>query len=91
MAFVSNTQKNEDQSEKDTKESFSDATSFVRRKFNKYLRRMDRRLRTNVPNKMYDIIPRSKSKDEDKPKGFKCFECEGFGHINIECLTFLRK
>lgn len=46
---------------------------------------------TNVIDKMSDISPQSKSKDEDKLIGVKFFECEGFGHIKIECPAFLRK
>lgn len=34
VAFVSNTQENEDQNKKDSKEIFSDAIEFVRRKYN---------------------------------------------------------
>lgn len=41
-----------------------------------------------MPNKMSDISPQRKSKDEDKPKGVKCFECEGLGHIKNEFPSF---
>lgn len=91
MAFVSNTQENENQSEEDTEERLSDAITFVRRKFIKSIRRLDKRWRTNVIDKMSDISPHSKSKDEEKPKGAKFFECEGFSHIQTKCSTFIRK
>lgn len=47
--------------------------------------------KTNILDKVSNI---SKNRDDHKPnqgQGVKLFECEGFGHIKIEHLTFLRK
>lgn len=47
---------------------------------------------TNVPNKVSDIRPMNKSKEDyksNKGKRAQYNECEGFGHIKTECPTFL--
>ena len=75
-------------------ESLSKDIVLVSRKFNKALRRLDRKWRTNVQDKVSDIGPHCMSKDENKPnrdKGAYSYEYEGFGHINIEFPTFLKK
>ncbi|MCI10091.1 gag-protease polyprotein [Trifolium medium] len=46
------------------------------------------------PDKMPNIKPQSKLKDEDnsnQDKGIRCFECEGFGHLRPECPTYLKR
>ncbi|MCI48639.1 gag-pol polyprotein, partial [Trifolium medium] len=50
IAFVSNADDEELQNDMDTDESISDAIVLLGRKFNKVLRRIDRRPRTNVKN-----------------------------------------
>lgn len=72
--------------------------SLVGRKFNKALKRLDRRWRKNVedkvPNKFKNIGLKRHTKVEDKPiKGKKIqrHECEGLGHIKAEFPTFLKK
>lgn len=57
VAFVSNTQENEDQSDKENEESYSDVIAFVIRKVNKYLKNLDRKWRTNVQDIRFDIGP----------------------------------
>lgn len=59
---------------------------------------MDTRWRKNfedkVPDNFKNIGPERKRKDENKPnkgKGNQCHECEGFGHVKVECPTFLKK
>ncbi|XP_057443220.1 uncharacterized protein LOC130735138 [Lotus japonicus] len=96
IAFVSNM--NEDQSDKDPDESLSEAIALLGRKFNKVMRKFDRRARPNVSDKGADINKNSgnalKNKEEDKSnkaKGVQCHECEGYGHIRSECATFLKK
>jgi hypothetical protein len=55
---------------------------------------MDRRPKTNVKDIPFDISKNTrKPKSDDKPnqsKGIQCHECEGFGHIKLECPTFLK-
>ncbi|MCI63559.1 gag-pol polyprotein, partial [Trifolium medium] len=72
----------------DTDESISDAIVLPGRQFNKVLRRMDKRPRTNVKNISQDISRNNnlqkKMKTNEKPnqgKGVQCHECEGYGHI----------
>lgn len=98
IVFVSNTKEDDDQCEKDTEESLSDAIALVGRNFNKAFKRLDIRWRTNVKDKIPDnfksIGSQCKSKDEDKPnkdKGIQCHECEGFCHIKVEYPTFFEE
>ncbi|MCI71739.1 gag-protease polyprotein, partial [Trifolium medium] len=59
---------------------------------------MDRRPRTNVEHISIDISknistqrkPRTDEKT-NQGKGVQCHECEGYGHIRIECATYLKK
>jgi len=71
---------------------------FLVKKFNKVLKRTDKRSRANVKDKasnnFKNICFQRKSKDEEKPnkgKGIQCHECEGYSHIKDECLMFLKK
>lgn len=57
MRFVSNTDKDEDQGEKDIEENFSDAITLVCRKFDNALKDLERKWMTNVSDKVSDIIP----------------------------------
>lgn len=98
IAFVSNTKEDENQCEKDTEESLSYVIVLVGRNFNKALKILGIRQRTNVeekvPHNFKNNGPQCKNKDENKPnkvKGIHCHECEGFGHIKSECPKFLKK
>ena len=85
--FVSKTKEYEDHGE----EIISKAIALVERKFNKSLRRLNRNWSTNIPNKVSDISPLNKSKNDHKPnkgKWIQCHECEGFSHIKSEFPTF---
>ncbi|XP_019186513.1 PREDICTED: uncharacterized protein LOC109181216 [Ipomoea nil] len=33
----------------------------------------------------------ARSKEKSNNKGIKCYECEGFGHVQAECPTYLRR
>lgn len=86
ISFISNTEEDEDQC--DSKEILSDVIVFVGRKFNKALKKLDRRCGINFKDKVSDkfntISPQCKNKEDDKPnkgKGIQCHESEGFGHI----------
>ena len=59
---------------------------------------MDRKSRPNVKNISYDISKNNdsqgKARTKEKPnqgKCIQCHECEGFGHIRLECPTYLKK
>lgn len=81
ITFVSNTKQDEDQC--DIEEIISDDIAHIGRKFNKALKILDRRQRTNVEDKVPDnfknIGPQHKSKEEDKPKKEK-----GFNVMNVK-------
>lgn len=81
ITFVSNTEGNHS----DKEESLSDVISLLRKKFNNSLKNLDRKWRTNVEDKGYDISSQSTC------KGIQCFECERYGHFKTECPTFLKK
>lgn len=63
ITSMSNTKDLEDQGG----ESLLEAITLVGRKFNKALRRLDKNLRTNVPDKVSDISPLNKSKNGHEP------------------------
>ncbi|MCH87884.1 gag-protease polyprotein, partial [Trifolium medium] len=98
IALVSNTDDEELQSDMETDESISDAIVLLGRQFNKVVRRMDRRPRSNVKNIPFDISKnvssQKKPKTDEKTnqgKCVQCHECEGYGHIRTECSTYLKK
>ena len=55
VAFVSNTEEDDDQGEKDVGEIFSEALALLGRKFNKALKRLDKISSTNVMDKSLTI------------------------------------
>ncbi|XP_057452470.1 uncharacterized protein LOC130744299 [Lotus japonicus] len=96
IAFVSNTE-DDDQSEKDVDENIAEAIALLGKKFNKVMRKFDRRSKSNTSDKRFDTAKNSvnsrRGKEEDKTskgKGIQCHEC-GFGHIKAECSTYLKK
>jgi hypothetical protein len=95
IALISNTEDEEVQNDDDTEGSIEEAIAFLGKQFNKVLKRMDRRPKTNVKDIPFDISKNTrKPKSDDKPnqsKGIQCHECEGFGHIKPECPTFLKR
>ncbi|MCI15576.1 gag-protease polyprotein, partial [Trifolium medium] len=79
-------------------ESLSEAIVLLGRQFNKVLKRMDRRPKSNVQNIKFDISKQTNTQrrtriDEktSQLKGVQCHECEGYGHIRTECATFLKR
>jgi hypothetical protein len=55
ITFISNTDEEDVQCNVDTDESISDVIVLLGRKFNKVLKRMDRKSRPNVKNMQFDI------------------------------------
>src|ERR1044072_1674596 len=104
IAFVSNTVEDDEQHDMDLAGEFTDALALLGRKFNKAFKRLDRKSRPNVLDKMSDNFKRNdnfrkpgiqrKAKEEERPsrnKGIQCHECEGYGHIKAKCPKFLKK
>jgi hypothetical protein len=98
IAFVTNTDEEELESDKETDESISDAIVLLGRQFNKILRRVERRPRQNARNIQFDIGKQGNTSKKTRTgektsqgKGVQCHECEGFGHIRSECATYLKK
>ncbi|KAK2373607.1 putative mitochondrial protein [Trifolium repens] len=98
IAFVSNTEEEDDQSEDGEEDSIADAIAMLGRQFNKVLKKVDRRNRQNGQGIRFDINKQQnslkKSKPEDKStqgKGVQCHECEGYGHIRSECGTYQKR
>src|SRR3954467_15056421 len=92
IAFVSNSQ------EESREENLSDSIAMLGKQFNKIIRSMDQRPRSNVKNISSDISRSYNSGRRDKSeekynhsKGIQCHECEGYGHIKAECPTYLKK
>jgi ribosome-associated translation inhibitor RaiA len=94
-------------SEENHEDNLSDAISFIGRKFNKSLNKLQTRWKTNDPDKtsnnsrnkdvsdkLYNIISQDKNKEEEKSdqdKEVGCPECEGHGHYNTECHNYLKR
>src|ERR1044072_9023453 len=104
IAFVSNIDEGDDDSESDFAGEFTEALALLRRKFNRAFKKFDRRSRSNVTDKLSDNVKKfdnsrnacfqRKFKDDEKPskaKGIQCHECEGYGHIKSECPNYLKK
>ncbi|MCH86967.1 gag-protease polyprotein [Trifolium medium] len=98
IAFVSNAGDEEPLGDLDSDESLSEAIVLLGRQFNKVLRRMDKRPKSNVPSIKFDISKQANSQRKNRgdektsqSKGVQCHECEGYGHIRTECATFLKR
>ncbi|GAU42103.1 hypothetical protein TSUD_134870 [Trifolium subterraneum] len=98
IALVSNTAEEDEEDEQDSGESLSEAIVMLGRQFNKVMRKVDKNpwkgAKNNASDIMRNIDAHKRSKGDEKPtvnKGIQCHECEGYGHIRIECGTYLRK
>ncbi|XP_019189509.1 PREDICTED: uncharacterized protein LOC109183937 [Ipomoea nil] len=47
--------------------------------------------RSNSSSQRPGASRNSQSKDKTGGKGIKCYECEGYGHVQAECPTYLRR
>jgi hypothetical protein len=80
--------------ESPSEDHLSEAIALISKKFNKSLNKIQARWKTNVPDKTSNIRSQGKPKEDNNSeldKEVRCFECEGFGLIKSECLTFLKK
>ena len=104
IAFVSNTDEGDDESDSDLAGEVTEPLALLGRKFNRAFKKFDRRSRPNVNDKLSDNGKKfdnsrnggfqRRFKDEEKPsraKGIQCHECEGYGHIKSECPNYLKK
>src|ERR1051325_7227326 len=95
IALVSNT---EEGCKVEDEEKISEAIAMLGRQFNKLIKRMDPKSRSNVKDipsdisRSYDSNRRAKSEEKgSQSRGVQCHECEGYGHIRAECPTSLKK
>src|ERR1044072_4604039 len=95
IALVSNT---EEECKKGDEEKISEAIAMLGRQFNKLIKRIDPNSRSNVKDissdisRSYDSSRRSNSEEkESQSREIQCHSCEGYGHIRVECPTFLKK
>ncbi|KAK2359883.1 gag-protease polyprotein [Trifolium repens] len=93
IVFTSNTD-----SEQVDEEDLSDDIALLGKQFNKILKNVGRRPRSNVQHIQFDISKQrntsAKTKTDDKTtqdRDVQCHECEGYGHYRPECPTYLRK
>ena len=104
IAFVSNTEEVDEESEMDFAGEFTEALALLGRKFNKAFKKFDRRSRPNVTDKLSDNFRKidnsrntsfqRRGNDDEMPnmsKGIQCHVCERYDHIKSECPTFLKK
>ena len=98
IAFMSNTKEEEEESGQDVNEDLANDVALLGRQFNKLLKKMDVRSKSNVKNISSDISKsnnvgrRTRSDEKSKEgKGVQCHECDGYGHIRAECGTYLKK
>ncbi|KAK2421364.1 gag-protease polyprotein [Trifolium repens] len=98
IAFVSNTDEGNDQTEDEEEDSIADAIAMLGKQFNNVLKRVDRKNRQNGQSIRFDINKQQnnlkKTKPEEKSnqsKGVQCHECEGYGHIRSECGTYQKR
>ncbi|XP_019179845.1 PREDICTED: uncharacterized protein LOC109175043 [Ipomoea nil] len=47
--------------------------------------------KSNSSNQRSGTSRNSQSKEKTGGKGIKCYECEGYGHVQAECPTYLRR
>jgi hypothetical protein len=95
IAFVTNINDGDVQSEDEEEESIADAIAMLGRQFNKVLKRVDCRNRQNGQSIRFDINKQQNNLKKTKPeeknnqsKGVQCHECEGYGHIRSERGTY---
>lgn len=91
ITFVSNFEEGGSQDVKE--ESLTYDIYLLRKKLNKNLKYLNRKWRTIVPYKRFNIISHNKDMNKLEPnsgKGTRCLECEGYGHLRAERSTFLK-
>jgi len=98
IAYVSNVETDETQGNHEDDENLSESLVLLGRQFKKIFKKVDRRSRFNGQNIRSNIdnepIKEKMSRTDEKNtqyKGVQCHECEGCGHIRIECATFLKR
>ncbi|CAJ2661591.1 unnamed protein product [Trifolium pratense] len=98
IAFSSKNNEEELEDEEETNESISEAMVLLGKQFNKVLKRMDKRpksnFKNNAPGTMRSNENQGKPKSDEKSnlnRNIRCHECEGYGHIRPECPTYHKR
>ncbi|CAJ2662688.1 unnamed protein product [Trifolium pratense] len=98
IAFSSKNNEEELEDEEATNESISEAMVLLGKQFNKVLKRMDKRPKSNFKNNasgtMRSNENQGKPKSDEKSnlnRNIRCHECEGYGHIRPECPTYQKR
>ncbi|CAJ2661894.1 unnamed protein product [Trifolium pratense] len=95
IAFVSNAEEEDQQSDTESENSISDAMVLLGKQFNKVLKIMDKRPKTSAADTGRNTYRNFRKPMSDEKtalnKSVQCHECEGYGHIRTECATFLKK
>ncbi|CAJ2670392.1 unnamed protein product [Trifolium pratense] len=98
IAFSSKNNEEELEDEEESNESISEATVLLGKQFNKVLKRMDKRPRSNFKNNALGTMRsnenQGKPKNDEKSnlnRNIRCHECEGYGHIRPECPTYQKR
>jgi hypothetical protein len=98
IAFPSCVEADESQANQEDDEDMSESLALLGREFKKIFKRFDKRSRPNGQNIRPNIDNQPKKEKVTRPdemnshyKGVQCHECEGYGHIRIECATYIKK
>ncbi|PNX99503.1 gag-protease polyprotein, partial [Trifolium pratense] len=98
IALSSKNNEEELEDEEEHSESISEAMVLLGKQFNKVLKRMDKRPRSNfknnAPGTMRNNENQGKQRSDEKPslnRNIRCHECEGYGHIRPECPTYQKR
>lgn len=98
IAFASSVDSDDAHANYEDDEEMSESLALLGKQFKKILGRFDRRSRSRGQNIRPNINNQYSKEKMAKPdgmnsqyKGVQCHECEGYGHIRAECVTFLKK
>ncbi|XP_019191068.1 PREDICTED: uncharacterized protein LOC109185584 [Ipomoea nil] len=87
--------KQEESSETDT-ETMEQSIALLTKNFNRVLKKFNKFRNKNFSNGQGNSTVNQKSsgtkrKDSSNTEGIQCYECKGFGHIQLECATYLKR
>jgi len=98
ITFTANTTDEEAHGDIVDDENLSENLVLLGRQFNRILKQVNKRPKGNGQNIRFNIDKQQGNAKNDITdeknnhyKGVQCHECEGYGHIRTECVTFLKK